>query len=136
MLKGRKKEGCFLWPCFSERYSKGNIPKKNMGDGKHLWQILITTLQILLISFSSTLLTRSILESIILVHFHLHSPAPISPGTLQFTLVFLCFFFFYLLKSYHWFLILKCPYNIVVERMGSGVRKMRILALSVISCIM
>ena len=82
-----KKEGkkrCFLRSCFPDTYSKDKIPQ-NMGDGKHLWQILITTLQILLISFSSALLTRSILECIILVHFHLYSPTSISPGILQFT---------------------------------------------------
>lgn len=77
--------------CLPEIYSKGNISKKNMGDGKHLRQILITTLQILLISFALAQLTRSILESIILVLFHLYSPASISPGTLQFTGFFFSF---------------------------------------------
>lgn len=56
-----------------------------MGNGKHLWQILITTLQILLISCSSVLLTGSMQESIILAQFHLHSPTSISPETLQFS---------------------------------------------------
>lgn len=64
-----------------------------MGNGKHLWQILITTLQILLISCSSVLLTGSMQESIILAQFHLHSPTSISPETLQFS-----DFFFQLIK--------------------------------------
>lgn len=100
-----------------------------MGNGKHLWQILITTLQILLISCSTALLTGSMQESIILAHFHLHSPISISPETLQFS-----DFFFSLLKSHCWFLILKTAYNNVAKRGDSEARKYKrsILASAVI----
>lgn len=57
------------------------------------------------------LLTGSMQESIILAHFHLHSPISISPETLQFS-----DFFFSLLKSHCWFLILKTAYNNVAKR--------------------
>lgn len=39
-------------------------------------------------------------------------------------------FLFSLLKSYHWFLIPKCPHNKVIESMASGVRKSKMWILA------